>query len=267
MELGVSQSLAQSNTKVNITFVKAKSYVSMAESSTSLDVLVSVRVNARRVICSTSWAWGLWGWRHRPWWHRTSSSGISVQAYPTYMFAYSAGGEAAAGEERGGAGWAAVSWFISSVLISLATMQRQVSADPSSWTCPVSVHRQSVDSFLLCGRDVYPQYKLCSWPQWLCRCSPGGEHAATRSSSSRKVVEVPQTQFIDSVFVANRDRDSTGAASWTGRSGVPGSTSTKSSMCQWSCRGEFLCRCGVYGGLWNNSTYFQRARAVHTGKP
>ena len=33
-----------------------------------------------------------------------------------------------------------------------------------------------------------------------------------------------------------------GCSSRTGRSGVPGSTSTRSSMCQLSCRGEFLCR-------------------------
>ena len=74
---------------------------------------------------------------------------------------------------------------------------------------------------------------------------------------------MPQSQFIDSAFVANRDRYSTGAALgqvvhefWAvhrqGRRCASGRAEASSSAG------------GVSGGLWKNSTYLQRAaRAVH----
>ena len=72
-----------------------------------------------------------------------------------------------------------------------------------------------------------------------------------------------QTQFIDGVFVANRDRDSTGAA--LGQVVQEFRAVNRQGRRCASCRAEASSSAGeVYGGLWKNSTYFQRAaRAVH----
>ena len=67
---------------------------------------------------------------------------------------------------------------------------------------PRSVHRQSVDLPVM-------RHTNCAADRSDSPVVARGEHAAT---NSLRVVEVPQTHFINSVFVANRDRDSTGAA-------------------------------------------------------
>ena len=103
------------------------------------------------------------------------------------------------GRGRGGAGRAAFSWCSSSVVDVPVALQRQVPAVPLLWRAPI----QFIDSgwtFLLCGRDVYPQCKLCGRPQRHSRCCSG---VNMLDKFQQVTGEVAQLQFTDRVWFSS----------------------------------------------------------------